>query len=284
MKALVIGYGVMGKHHARTLRRLGAEVQTLDPSRSAGADHQMLTEDLVAFAQVACIATPAEDLARVAALWLARGVDVMVEKPMALDLDQARVLLQAELASDAIVRIGYLERWNPAVLALREHLHLVGTIRHVTGQRLGLAPRNPAVGPELDLLTHDIDVLRFLGLWPRILHAAHDGAHVTASFALPGDGAHATLQASHLHPLKQRSLSVVGDEGMLALDYQRQSLVFHNESGAREIDVDRREPLEAMWSAFLGERKGVSSAEALATLRLALKTQPQAVAASRSAA
>jgi UDP-N-acetylglucosamine 3-dehydrogenase len=268
VNALVVGNGVMGKHHARTLRRLGVEVRTLDPSGKAGADHRMLTEGLIDFADIVCVATPPAELAEVAALWLERGKSVLVEKPMAVDLEQAQRLLQAELATEGTLRIGYTERWNPAVHMLKESLSLIGEVRHVTAKRLGLKPRCSRTGPALDLLTHDIDVLRFLDLWPQLEEATATDCSIAASFRLSSGTA--TLFASHCHEDKQRSLTVVGTKGIAELDYQRQSLVITTGSGVQEMDVLRQEPLAMQWQAFL-QGEGVSSGNALVVLKLALQ-------------
>lgn len=274
MRALVVGHGVMGRHHARTLRRLGVAVQTLDPSTRSGADHYMLTEELIDFADIVCVATPPAELAEVAALWLERGKSVLVEKPMAADQDQAQLLLQAELATEGILRVGYTERWNPAVHLLRESLCLIGEIRHVTTQRLGLPPRCPRTGPALDLLTHDLDVLRFLNLWPRFEGAKRTEGSITVSLGLASGGV-ATLIASHRHEVKRRTIDVVGTEGMLSCDYQRQSLIFTTGSGCREIEVLRQEPLTLQWQAFL-QGEGVNSGEAKVVLDLAVRAQEHA--------
>lgn len=274
MKALVVGHGVMGKAHARTLRRLGVAVQTLDPSTRSGANHHMLTEELIAFADIVCVATPPAELAEVAALWLERGKSVLVEKPMACDQEQAQLLLQAELTTDRTLRVGFTERWNPAVHLLRESLPLIGDVRHVTAQRLGLKPRCPHTGPALDLLTHDLDVLRFLNLWPRFESASGTEGSITVSLGLSSGGI-ATLIASHRHEVKRRTIDVVGNEGMLTLDYQRQSLILTTGSGCREIEVMRQEPLVLQWQAFL-QGEGVSSGEGKVVLDLALRAQEAA--------
>jgi predicted dehydrogenase len=269
MKALVVGHGVMGKHHARTLRRLGVEVATVD--EAGNADYLSLDE--APPADIACIATPPVSLAAEAAEAMMRGMDVMVEKPMACDRVAAQLLLQAELANGRRLCVGYTERWNPAVHLLRESLPLIGEVRHVTAKRLGLRPRCPRTGPALDLLTHDLDVLRFLNLWPKLEGATATECSITASFALVTGTA--TLIASHCHEDKQRSLTVVGTEGMLDLDYQRQSLVLTTGSGCQEIEVLRQEPLLLQWQAFL-QGEGVNTGEASVVLDLALRAQEAA--------
>jgi len=274
MKALVVGHGVMGRHHARTLRRLGVAVQTLDPSTRSGADHHQLTEELIDFADIVCVATPPAELAEVGALWLERGKSVLVEKPMAVDQEQAQRLLQAELDSEGKLLVGYTERWNPAVHLLKEALPLIGEVRHVATQRLGLPPRCPRTGPALDLLTHDLDVLRFLNLWPRFEGATGTNGSIVASLALASGGT-ATLIASHLHETKRRAIEVVGTEGMLACDFQRQTLFCTTGSGCTEIEVLRQEPLVLQWQAFL-QGEGVNSGEAKVVLDLAVRAEEAA--------
>ena len=268
MRALVVGHGVMGKAHARTLRRLGLAVETVDPDPNAGAD--WLEVSPLPDADIACIATPPAVLASTAIEAMRAGMDVLIEKPMAIDTDQARSIIRAEIETGRHARVGYTERWNPAVSVLREALPLIGTLRHITVQRLGRQPRSAGLGPALDLMSHDIAVLRRLDLWPRFLHATVDGAHTSATFALTSGTA--TLQASHIHPTKQRTLTAVGDDGMLSLDYQRQLLVLHDANGAREIDVSRLEPLVAQWCGFI-DGVGMKTSDALATLDLALRVQ-----------
>ena len=263
MKALVVGNGVMGHHHARILRRLGLEVETVDP---VNGDHHRL--GIATSADIACIATPPANLAQEAAIAMELGMDVLIEKPMAVDVDDAQLILHTELSTGRKVRVGYTERWNPAVGMAKEALPLIGTLRHVTAQRLGLRPRCPRTNVALDLLTHDIDVLRFLNLWPRFEHSTKGEDHVAATYAL-ANGGHATLIASHLHSAKQRTLTLTGDKGTLHVDYQRQTVVIHGEVTS-ELEVMRCEPLEWQWRAFLAG-DGVTTGDARATLGLALR-------------
>ncbi len=275
MKALVVGNGVMGHHHARTLRRLGVEVATVDP---VNGDYRRL--GTTTLADFAVIAIPPGDLATEAAIAMRLGMDVMIEKPMASDLEQAQLILQTEIETARRVCIGYTERWNPAVHLLKESLPMIGEVRHVTAKRLGLKPRCPHTGPALDLLTHDLDVLRFLGMWPHVEEATATEGSITATLRLSSGTA--TLIASHLHEKKQRCLTIVGTKGIAELDYQRQSLVLTTGDGCQEMDVLRREPLSLQWQAFL-QGEGVSTGEARVVLDLGLRSQV-AAAADRSLA
>jgi predicted dehydrogenase len=189
---------------------------------------------------------------------------------MASDIEQAHLLLKAEQENPGKVFVGYTERWNPAVDVLRTQLPMIGDIRHVTISRLGLEPRCPDTGPALDLLTHDVDLLRYLELWPRLLHSVNDGGHITASFSLASGSA--TLQASHLHPVKRRTMTVLGECGMLTVDLQAQSVTYADQHGVLVLDVPHREPLERQHLALL-QGQGVTTSEALINLKVALRAQ-----------
>lgn len=259
MKVAVIGKGRMGVCHERVLRGQGHHVVTVDPDPSREADHRSLDE--IQAADAAVVAVPPDRLASTAVAASVFG-PVLVEKPMASNVANAIALAQ----SIGHYVVGYTERHNPAVEQLRRHLDLVGEIHHVAIQRLGLPPDRPTAHVALDLATHDLDILRYLGFEPSLLHAAGSARHVVATLDLGGPTA--TLEASHLHPTKVRTLTVTGGEGMLALDYQRQTLDYVEPTGVTPIPVVYEEPLARQWRAF---PHGPGPADGLAALKLAIE-------------
>lgn len=258
MRVAVIGMGVMGAHHWRVLRAQGHDVLTVDPDPRRRAD--LRSVEAIDRVDVAAVAVPPESLASVAVAVSTRCGSLLVEKPMASNVPDGIALAQ----STGHVVVGYTERHNPAVSELRRHLDLVGDIHHIAIQRLGLPPGRPTAHVALDLATHDLDVLRFLGFEPRLLHSAGSHRHVVACLDLGGPTA--TLEASHLHPTKVRTLTVTGSEGMLALDYQRQTLDLIEREGITPIPVTYEEPLARQWRAF---PHGPGPADGLAVLKLA---------------
>jgi predicted dehydrogenase len=260
VRVAVIGMGVMGTHHWRVLRALGHEVVTVDPDPGKNADLPLIA----ALQQVdaAVVAVPPAAIPTVAVDVGAKARLLMVEKPMADSLQGATAL--AEHVKHLVV--GYTERHNPAVEELRRHLDLIGDIHHVAIQRLGLPPDRSTGHVALDLATHDLDILRYLGFAPQLLHAAGSPRHVVATLDLGGPTA--TIEASHLHPRKIRTLTVTGSEGMLALDYQRQTLDLVESSGITPIPVTYEEPLARQWRAF---PHGPDASDGIATLRLAVE-------------
>jgi predicted dehydrogenase len=258
MRALVVGNGVMGRNHVRVLKALGHQVETLDPRVGAGATHTSLTEAIVDWTDTACIATPIDELAQIASLWMKRGKDVLVEKPGACTLIELLGLEQDAEDHGVRMAVGFTERFNPAVQSLSDHLHRVGHVHHIHIRRLGYAADRGG-DPALDLATHDLDVLDALGFDLSLEQVVRSDHHLAAllvanhvsPLVIPGT-ASVSLEASHLHPSKVRELEVVGDKGVLQLDYQAQTLGFLTADRLRTaLPVSHFEPLEREWTAFL---------------------------------
>jgi UDP-N-acetylglucosamine 3-dehydrogenase len=250
VKVLVFGHGHMGKNHAACLRRMGHEVFTIDPDPKADADSipTSIPTWIPPGYDAACIATPIEELYPMAAWALAKGMDVLVEKPGSAQVSELTSLHYFASLLHLKLFVGYTERFNPAVLSLKHHLGLVATAHHIGVRRLGRV-QDRGHDPARDLAVHDFDVLSYLGfdldvesaIVPHPLHLS----------VLMGNGTtSATIEASHLHPTKVRQLEVVGDGGLLRVDYGARELTYINVHGMEELPVPRRDPLEEEWKAF----------------------------------
>jgi predicted dehydrogenase len=267
---LVVGNGNMGANHVRVLRALGHDVQTLDPAASAHADHRMICFGLINWAETVCVATPIDQLAQTAEAWLKRGKDVLVEKPGATDVATLAYLHQLAIEQGVQLQIGYTERHNPAVDVLRLSLPMVGATRHVSIRRLGYA--DTSVDPALNLACHDLDILDALDLGPRITNVERQHGHLVAHLVAHVAGwledldITIAIEASHLHPIKRRTLEVVGRDGVLYLDYQLKTLSFVTRDGELTyLPVDKTESLVNEWQAFMrGEGSSGTAALALA--------------------
>jgi predicted dehydrogenase len=155
VRALVIGLGRMGRFHSRALRDLGFDVSTVDSDPTAGADYLSVpARDWDAV----CVATPIDTLAEQAAAWGEFRGNLLVEKPFAASVGEAVQL--ADTLAFADVAVGYVERFNPQVRALKAKLE--GRVL-TTGRFVRWSDR-PSCDPDLDLRTHDIDLARFLGV------------------------------------------------------------------------------------------------------------------------
>lgn len=230
MRIAVIGLGVMGRNHKRVLEQLGHQVVTVDP-----AGHADLTDIEQVHADGAVLSVPAEQMRHY------RGLDIpvlLIEKPGAVEWDELHHCWPHDTP------IGYVERHNPAVLTLAESIDLVGELIHVEAKRLGLKGRGQ-LGPILDLATHDLDVLNLLGIPLKTLDLTEDRGHALGTFWC------GHIEASHAHPRKIRTLQILGTEGLLQMDYQRQILDFVDTHGIHPVHVQYEEPLERMWRAIL---------------------------------
>lgn len=152
MRVALYGCGHMGRHHARHLRaRPDVELVVVDPAQGLDADPG--EPDAIV------VATPTASHAAVALPWLERGRWCLVEKPLAESLEEARTL-----AAHPRLRVGHVERFNPALAALRGQ-----DLRFFVAERLSpWTGRGADVDVVSDLMVHDLD------LWLGLLAEAGD--------------------------------------------------------------------------------------------------------------
>ena len=228
----VVGVGRLGFHHARILRSLeGVEVAgvfDLRPERSAEVSRELgvvacrSLEELLDRSRALVVAVPTSDHEAVATAALERGIDVLVEKPIAPDLAAAdRVLAVAE-RTGALVQIGHVERFNPAIRAAESFLDRP---LFVESHRMApFSPRSTDVAVVLDLMIHDVDlvgsvigkpVVEIAAAGVPVLTPMVDIANARLSFE---GGAVANLTASRISLERMRKLRVFQPSGYLSLD------------------------------------------------------------------
>jgi predicted dehydrogenase len=294
IRVAVIGAGVFGRHHLRVLSQsLHATlvgVVDADPERAAeaAAEHNCLTfatlGELKGNVDAAVVAVPTSLHAEVGCELLKSGIDVLVEKPIAGDLASARRLVDTAAEHERILQIGHLERFNPAVAALKK-IKTIPLFFEV--HRLSLfSPRSLDVDVVLDLMIHDLDiVLDLAGALPEEIRAAGisilsekvDIANVRLAF--PG-GCIANLTASRVSTERVRKLRLFQPHQYISLDYQKQEAVAFTVSGNQQIGFQplpavKEEPLRLEVEAFLEAvasrtRPMASGEEGLRALEVAL--------------
>ncbi|HSS76433.1 MAG TPA: Gfo/Idh/MocA family oxidoreductase [Thermoanaerobaculia bacterium] len=276
MRVGVFGTGAMGRNHVRLLSALpGAKlVGIYDPdSRSAEAaarDHGARIfprlEELAGEIEAAVVAAPTVAHADMGCALLARGLHVLIEKPLAASLAEADRLLAA--AGDRVLAVGHVEFFNPAVQAL---LAVNAPPRFVEVQRLGVfSPRSLDVDVILDLMIHDLQILHALDSSPveevratgiAVLSPRIDMANVRLQFA---SGGVANLTASRVSSERTRKLRAFLSNRYYSLDYQAQEIKgyrLEEGDGQRRIlpddlAVERAEPLKRELEAFLAACRG----------------------------
>src|SRR5271154_5481074 len=245
LRAAVIGVGRLGAIHARKYAampnlRLTHVVDTdadraAEIARELGAtaltDHRQLAGAI----DLASVAAPGIHHHAIASELLRAGIDVLVEKPMAVSLDQARDLKATAEHCGRILQIGHLERFNPAIVRLRSILRAP---RFVECHRLApLTERGTDVDVVLDLMVHDLDVILTLTTAAGAAGQAIGVAGLTDQVAVANarlrfsDGLIANLNTSRVAPRRERKIRIFQPDAYLSVDYE-----------ARRIQVYRKSP------------------------------------------
>jgi predicted dehydrogenase len=228
----VVGTGSLGFHHARILREV-PEVQMagifdLRPERALEVSRELEVrafdklDALLDQVDAVVVAVPTVDHESVATVALGRGIHVMVEKPMAPDLDAADRILAAAASSGAVLQIGHVERFNAALQAAEEYLERP---LFIESHRIApFVPRSTDVAVVLDLMIHDVDLVQALVREPireiaaaglPVLTANVDIANARLTFQ---GGAVANLTASRVSIERMRKLRIFQRSGYLSLN------------------------------------------------------------------
>lgn len=252
VKVVLVGLGKMGRNHLRVLRETPRfdVVAVVDPDTSTwpAADAVGIKKIYKNFWEArgfhaAVVVSPSASHCKIAAEFANNGFPTLVEKPLALTAKEAVKL--AGWGNKVVV--GHIERFNPAVAALRKLLATgaSGKLETVTARRLGGPPPAAPVSIVLDLAIHDIDVCRWL-LGPlRIDSALCDAVRARVSFFTTG-GVSVFAEADWISPVKTRTLVLNGETWRGQLDYQAQTLLVNG----TEVQIEKDEPLRAELDAF----------------------------------
>lgn len=249
----VVGVGYLGKFHAEKYaasekaRLIG--VVDLEPSRAREIGERFnapyLTDyrDLLGKVQCVSIAVPSGLHYPVARAFLNAGVDVLVEKPLAVELAEAAELVALANSRSCILQVGHLERFNPAIRRLEG---IIREPKFVECHRLApFVERGTDVDVVLDLMIHDIDVIASLVRSPvkrveavgvPVLTDKPDIANARISFA---NGCIANVTASRVSIKRERKVRFFQPDAYISIDYdQRRAQIFHKPpAGAGWLDI-----------------------------------------------
>jgi predicted dehydrogenase len=265
----VIGAGSFGRNHLRIIHQTEhaelAGVLDTDPSRAAEAASTnacpVLTSlaELAGKADAAVVATPTHTHAEIGRQLMQLGVDVLIEKPIARTVREARMLVETAERTGRILQVGHLERFNPAVAALEA---VISKPLFFEVHRLSeFSPRSLDVDVVLDLMIHDIDiVLTLTKQLPEEIRAA--GIHILSEkvdianvrMQFPG-GCVANLTASRVSTERVRKLRLFQPHEYISLDYTRQDAVRFTVKpplsiGYAPLPVTKDEPLRLELESF----------------------------------
>ena len=260
----VVGLGAMGRNHLRVLSELeGTElvaVCDLDRDTAAAAGrtysvpHFSSWDEMFAGERIDAVimAVPTRFHLEAGLAALEHGLNVLVEKPIAANLDEGRRLVAAVAKAGRVLAVGHLERFNAAVRELQRRVAAgeLGRLFQVQARRLGPFPaRIRDVGVVIDLATHDLDVIghivnsqvqRLYAETEQRIHTEHED--ILNALLKFESGVLGVLQVNWLTPTKIRELTVLGERGMFVCNYLTQELTYFNNADVLRGEESRRQP------------------------------------------
>jgi UDP-N-acetylglucosamine 3-dehydrogenase len=288
MRVAVIGVGNMGRNHARIYSQLAELVAVSDVNEENGKHlaaqfncrYYKNYRDLLDAEKPAAvsIAVPTQLHKEVALEVIKHKINLLIEKPIAPNVKDAREILDAANLAGVKLTVGHVERFNPAVTKLKEIIKsgALGEINSIIARRVGVATNGIGSYENLliDLAIHDVDIINYLlekmptnrfCLKGKSINSREDYADMLLSYG----NTNAFIQTNWITPIKIRTLHVTGSKGYADLDYISQDLKIYKLNYARDystykefivkfdqpdvvqIEVQKEEPLKLELAAFL---------------------------------
>ncbi len=238
IRTAVVGTGYLGRYHASKYAALpGSQLVAVCDSNATVArrvaqelgtrgitDYRLLAGEVDAVSVV----VPTQQHHAVARWLLENGIHVLLEKPIAANVEEARDLVDTAARCGRILQIGHLERFNPAILAAES---VVGEPRFIESHRLApFNPRGADVNVVLDLMIHDIDIILEVVRSPvrrldangvAVLSSDIDIANVRLQFE---NGCVANVTASRASTRTERKMRLFQHDSYIAIDFHNKQL------------------------------------------------------------
>ncbi len=309
----VIGVGALGQHHARLYATLPdvhlvgvcdvrADVGQAVADRY-GVEYFADWHQLATRVSAVSLAVPTREHCALATALLSQGKHVLVEKPIAVTLEEADRMITAAEQAGVWLQVGHLERFNPALQAAQA---LVRTPRFFEIDRLNVfTPRSLDIDVVADVMIHDLDLLRWFVTAPvATIHAVGvpaltDKVDIASARIEFADGCVANVTASRVSLEKVRKLRCFHLGGYISVDCLAQqvtALEVERSSerqpqpmiASRPVSVVAVEPLRAELEHFIacirtGQRPLVDGQAGRAALELALQVTEAIAAHARRA-
>ena len=307
----IFGAGVMGANHVRVAQAvqkarvaLVVDVNRARARRIAepvGAQWAVQAPADLSGVEAAIVAVPTHQHAAVAGPLIEAGIPVLIEKPLAGSRADAQALVEAATDRGGILMVGHVERFNTAILELDRLVH---SVVHIEATRVGPYSARVEDGVILDLMIHDLDIVRRLvgasptevrGMAQRTRSETEDLACALLCF---DGGVTASLTASRIAQNKVRQLEITQAKSTISVDllrqgvtvyktsrseYRSQGKVRYRQSGVMEIPFleQRGEPLRLELDHFVdcvltGQQPRVTGQNGLDALDMALQVAESA--------
>jgi len=262
----VVGAGFWGRNHARNLKELAetrlVAVYDRDKAKAKavaelfGVEAYSNSRQLLKRSDVEAVTvcTWSTSLAKETLRALKAGKHVLVEKPMANNVREAKRILDLAQKNQRVLMTGFLMRFIPGVQRIKEAIEKgeIGTLVYCTARRVSQWPeRIGDVGVVKDLAIHDVDITRYLSdsdpveVYAKAGSFRHkkfeDHAQILLTFK---DGKTAFIEANWLTPYKIRKLTVTGSEAIMTLDYITQEITIETAGQTLAPRYEVKEPLK----------------------------------------
>jgi UDP-N-acetylglucosamine 3-dehydrogenase len=292
----VIGAGFWGKNHARIFKEL-EETELLafydiNAERAKSAAEQFGVKAYTSIGKLlkrrdieaVSICVWSVNLAKETLTALKSGKHVLVEKPMATNVKQAKKLLETAEEKGLYLTVGFLMRFIPGIQYMKNAIEdkTIGNLVCATAKRVSEWPeRIGDVGVVKDTAIHDIDIMRYLfGEEPIAVYAKtgsmkytkfEDYAQIMLTFE---GGKSAFIESNWLTPYKTRSLVVTGSRAIMKLDYITQDLTIEDAKETRQPRYLWQEPLKLELKHFANcvlkkEKPIITGVDGLKALQIA---------------
>jgi predicted dehydrogenase len=295
----VVGVGVMGSNHARVLADLpGVElVGVADPDAKQRdfvvsvlgcAGFETAEALLDAGVDAVTIAAPSHLHRDLALACIARGVHVLVEKPIAPSVEEGRTIIAAARRARVVLMVGHVERFNPTVQAIKDAIR-DEDILSIAITRVGpFPPRMSNVGVVIDLAVHDIDLIRWFTeseiaeVQPQLSSAMAEREDIALLQFRTASGVLAHINTNWLTPFKARNVTIATRNKYIMGDLLTRQVTecfgFQPDGSysMRHLSVGHAEPLRAELQAFAAAVRGgtepaVTGEEGVASLEIAIR-------------
>lgn len=253
MRGVIIGLGVMGQNHYRTLQNIPgvSEIAVFDPNNPqtsiTGVRRLATLEEVGSYGpHFATVSAPTSVHQSIGTFLAENRVPALIEKPLAESIRAAKEIEAAFARSKTFARVGHVERFNPALIELRKKIQagVLGDLYHISTRRESSLPMRVAdVGAVTDLGSHDFDLVMWLleSNFERVSGETINlgGQRFEQAVSCTGrttSGVVTSHVISWLSPQKIRQVVVTGQNGTMTANLLTADLTFVNGQGGVPID------------------------------------------------
>jgi predicted dehydrogenase len=258
LRTAVIGVGYLGRFHAQKYAQLAGSKLIAVVDADAGAAAKVGAElgarglqdyrEILDQVDAVSLAVPTPLHHAIGRELLARGVHLLIEKPIATTVAEARELVALAKANGCVLQVGHLERFNPAIVAAASRLKQA---RFVESHRLApFKQRGADVSVVLDLMIHDIDLIQ------ELVGAPIEGIDAVGASIFSGEidivnarlrfqgGCVANTTASRISLKQERKIRIFQDDAYLSIDMHQKILTVIRKKDAAPVESPAQVSIE----------------------------------------